>query len=744
MANPYAGIGGTGPGTNVYGGSSTGTLPTSDFSRSPEYLGAQKAAMIRSMGGNPTSQMPSDEEYLSAVKKSTINSMNIMSGGPGSIMAGGGGMAAGGLGTGLGMGARAAATMRNPGMGVGMGGGMGGGYDNSAPWGSTRADQREMQKTQWMHNQFTPAVTNREHGGPVVKISRMIRPYIVNENGEEMYQPDSGGPPQIIRGGEQVFFPPENGRIIPHKRASRIAMEMNIAPPEHRGKGGDALGPVDTEITQPPASKRPPIGVDPTENTHLAPNARMLPNGGIWTTKTLRPPTSGLDRFYNMNPDSAPLPPQRHSWGNAPGVGEAGYQASRQYPTALRQVSVPGFSGPVQPGSTEGLIDSGYGSKIVNGVEVPMSQAESQQSMLNARRQAAVDEIRSKGGTASFGNAQQAPSQAQAQAQPPPVKFDPFSSQSPLPRPHTAEFEAQVYRKKLKDLVHNSFMDSFSGFSPASRDAMRSMAERPGSGPTSVDPVKIPENMQRDVDTEPTRLMRGPDGESVVGARSDFRNPFGSGSLDPSVGVPRWAGGERGSYRNYADVDAANKQQEEMMKEVNAAANRRGGWRYEERDNGMPKAPRPPLAAASRGDKTPLEYEMKRALENAPKFQASIDKDLQSVQKGMDKLEAAKASTEAKRQMEAKREADKKADKEREAKIAKLREIQMQQEREGRRPYFVTSPAGRAIESIGKGVGVLRDAAINAPGDLIEPVAEGLSDFTTGYRSRTPAFLPRR
>lgn len=87
---------------------------------------------------------------------------------------------------------------------------------------------KEMQsKVQW-----------RRRGGPV-----SAQPYIVNEEGVEAYQP-KGGDPQLIGGPQQVFFPPQDGKIIPHRKTVRM-MESGLIPgasslqgPKYRARGG--------------------------------------------------------------------------------------------------------------------------------------------------------------------------------------------------------------------------------------------------------------------------------------------------------------------------------------------------------------------------------------------------------------------------------------------------------------------------------------------------------------------------
>jgi hypothetical protein len=78
-----------------------------------------------------------------------------------------------------------------------------------------------------------PNLPTREKGGPVGK----IQPYIVNEKGEEAYQP-KGGFPQLITGPEQFFFPPVDGKIIPHKKTKEMMKDGKVLPPQHRQMGG--------------------------------------------------------------------------------------------------------------------------------------------------------------------------------------------------------------------------------------------------------------------------------------------------------------------------------------------------------------------------------------------------------------------------------------------------------------------------------------------------------------------------
>lgn len=143
----------------------------------------------------------------------------------------------------------------------------------------------------------------RKHGGRV-KASHKIQPYIVNEGDkEEMFQPE-GGMPQIIEGPEQMFIPPADGKIIPHKKASRIAKDLGMLPPKHAKKGADVYLPA---------------------NDNYDSHGRYQN-----TTRTLLPPTKtepqGLKAFHEMQRGTVADRSGaqfNHSWGNSAGQGES-------------------------------------------------------------------------------------------------------------------------------------------------------------------------------------------------------------------------------------------------------------------------------------------------------------------------------------------------------------------------------------------------------------------------------------
>lgn len=68
-------------------------------------------------------------------------------------------------------------------------------------------------------------------GGPV-----KVQPYIVNEKGMESYQP-KGGDPMLIPGGEQTFFPPVDGKIIPHDKTMEMMKHRLAGGPVSAGMG---------------------------------------------------------------------------------------------------------------------------------------------------------------------------------------------------------------------------------------------------------------------------------------------------------------------------------------------------------------------------------------------------------------------------------------------------------------------------------------------------------------------------
>ena len=74
----------------------------------------------------------------------------------------------------------------------------------------------------------------KENGGKTAS----IKPYIVNENGEEAWQPD-GEKPQLIPGKEKMVLFPKDGKVIPHGRTMEMVKKGKVEMPEHRVKGGD-------------------------------------------------------------------------------------------------------------------------------------------------------------------------------------------------------------------------------------------------------------------------------------------------------------------------------------------------------------------------------------------------------------------------------------------------------------------------------------------------------------------------
>lgn len=87
-------------------------------------------------------------------------------------------------------------------------------------------------------NQLQSNIQWREKGGPV----QNVQPYIVNEKGMEAYQP-KGGKPMLIPGPMQMFIPPKDGKIIPHKKTMEMLHEpMRFNKPEHRQMGGPVQG----------------------------------------------------------------------------------------------------------------------------------------------------------------------------------------------------------------------------------------------------------------------------------------------------------------------------------------------------------------------------------------------------------------------------------------------------------------------------------------------------------------------
>lgn len=77
----------------------------------------------------------------------------------------------------------------------------------------------------------------RQKGGPV----KDIQPYIVNEEGPEAYQP-KGGKPMLIPGPMQLFVPPVDGKIIPHKKTMQMmGKSMGTKSPQPKANGGNVF-----------------------------------------------------------------------------------------------------------------------------------------------------------------------------------------------------------------------------------------------------------------------------------------------------------------------------------------------------------------------------------------------------------------------------------------------------------------------------------------------------------------------
>lgn len=59
-----------------------------------------------------------------------------------------------------------------------------------------------------------------------------VKPYIVNEEGEEAFQP-KGGQPQLMKGSEKMVAFPRDGKVIPHSRTRQLIAEGKVKMPEH-------------------------------------------------------------------------------------------------------------------------------------------------------------------------------------------------------------------------------------------------------------------------------------------------------------------------------------------------------------------------------------------------------------------------------------------------------------------------------------------------------------------------------
>ena len=84
-----------------------------------------------------------------------------------------------------------------------------------------------------------------EFGGPTPQNhmaeggeTNAIKPYIVNEKGEEAWKPD-GEKPQLIPGKEKMVLFPKDGKVIPHGRTMEMAKKGQVEMPKHAEKGDD-------------------------------------------------------------------------------------------------------------------------------------------------------------------------------------------------------------------------------------------------------------------------------------------------------------------------------------------------------------------------------------------------------------------------------------------------------------------------------------------------------------------------
>lgn len=82
-----------------------------------------------------------------------------------------------------------------------------------------------------------------EFGGPTPQNhmaeggeANAIKPYIVNEKGEEAWKPD-GEKPQLIPGKEKMVLFPKDGKVIPHGRTMEMAKRGQVEMPKHAEKG---------------------------------------------------------------------------------------------------------------------------------------------------------------------------------------------------------------------------------------------------------------------------------------------------------------------------------------------------------------------------------------------------------------------------------------------------------------------------------------------------------------------------
>lgn len=68
-----------------------------------------------------------------------------------------------------------------------------------------------------------------------------VKPYIVNEEGPEAWQPE-GGKPQLMPGKEKMVVFPKDGKVIPHGRTMKMLRDGKLDLPEHRAGGGIVSG----------------------------------------------------------------------------------------------------------------------------------------------------------------------------------------------------------------------------------------------------------------------------------------------------------------------------------------------------------------------------------------------------------------------------------------------------------------------------------------------------------------------
>ncbi|HDY65454.1 MAG TPA: hypothetical protein ENH84_04385 [Phycisphaerae bacterium] len=91
--------------------------------------------------------------------------------------------------------------------------------------------------THFIPRKLVTSIERREHGGS----TRPQQQYLVDEAGEELYDPNPAGPPYFKMGqpgGPDVFTPPADGNIIPHDEAINVVGRGSTAGAANSGVKG--------------------------------------------------------------------------------------------------------------------------------------------------------------------------------------------------------------------------------------------------------------------------------------------------------------------------------------------------------------------------------------------------------------------------------------------------------------------------------------------------------------------------